>query len=253
MKILALLMTLFSLCAIASEDKKKLSHESQFSLIQTGGNTELETYNLKTLTTYQHNKRIYSLGGHYTLGTSVVPDPDDANDTIKQESARNWDANFKYEQELSKHLNGFLSLQIEGNEFAGFKQRNNYDLGARYKLKDTDKIKSSLEAGYRHTTEKTVERNDDDEDVFEDNKARFAYTMEHFIREHLSYKFWTEYIYNFTRPEDYLINMEPSLNFTLTDILSLQTSYKAMYDNDPATEGNKYLDWVYTTSIIAKF
>jgi putative salt-induced outer membrane protein YdiY len=247
------LLLLLTLIIVNDSFSAEWNNESELSVIQTGGNTKLETYNFSTLTKYQHLKSIYTLGGHYTLGTAVVTDSDDSTQTVKKESARNWDAHTKYEQVLSEILNGFVAIKIEGDEFSGYKQRDNYDLGAKYKLHDDSKMKSHIELGLRYTIEKTVERNSDDEDIFNDNKMRSLYEIDQELNPGLSYKFWIEYVYNFSRPEDYLINLEPSLSFSLNNIFSLKLSYKGSYDNEPASTGNEYLDWKYTTGLLAKF
>lgn len=48
----------------------KFSNESEISVIQTGGNSTVETYNGKTTSQWVNAKNIYSFGGHYTLGKS---------------------------------------------------------------------------------------------------------------------------------------------------------------------------------------
>lgn len=248
-----LILLICMLPALVLAQNSKWSTETELSTVQTGGNTELQTYNLNTESELKTEKRVYSFGGHYTLGTGQVEDPNDSTKTVTEETARNWDVHAKYEQVLSKKFNGFIKTMYEGNEFAGIKQRENADLGAKYKIHEMDDFQSSIGLGYRQTIEKTTVRNDDGDDVFNDQKGRFFYQLNHKIKEGLSYKFWTEYIYNFTRPEDYLINFEPSVSFAINNTFSFKTSYRGMYDNDPAVGVEDYLDWTYTNSIIAKF
>lgn len=248
-----LIVLICMLPIIAFSQDSKWSNETELSTVQTGGNTNLQTYNLNTESELKKTKRVYGFGGHYTLGTGEVEDPNDATKTVTEETARNWDVHAKYEQVLSKKFNGFVKAMYEGNEFAGIKQRENADLGAKYKIHEGDDFQSSVELGYRHTTERTTARNDEGKDVFDDQKGRLYYELKHIVKEGLSYKFWTEYIYNFTRPEDYLINFEPSVSFAINNTFSFKTSYRGMYDNDPAVGVEEYLDWTYTNSIIAKF
>jgi putative salt-induced outer membrane protein YdiY len=249
MKILLLLCLSFS--AIGQESK--WSNESELSIVQTGGNTSLETYNLKTQSSLKRDKRIYSAGGHYTLGAGEVEDKNDSTKKVKEETARNWDAHAKYEQVLSHKINGLFAIMFEGDEFSGYKQRENYDLGLKYKIDQGEQFSSFFELGFRFTTERTLNRDTDNEDVFNDNKGRLYYELKKDSKTGLSYKFGTEYIKNFTRSEDYLVNFEPSIAFTLTDTFSVKMAYKGMYDNEPAIEGNEYMDWQYTTALLAKF
>jgi len=249
MKMFLLLLVPF----IAMAQDKKWSNESELSIVQAGGNTSLETYNLKTESSLKKTKRVYSLGGHYTLGNGEVVDQTDSTKKVKEETARNWDAHARYEQILSETFDGFFGVMYEGNEFSGFKQRENYDLGGKYKLHTGDDFNSFFELGFRYTTERALVRDVNNEDTFNDYKGRLYYELNHAVHSGLSYKFWTEYVKNFTRSEDYLINFEPSMAFTINSSFSLKLAYKGMYDNQPATVGNKYLDWAYTTSLLAKF
>jgi putative salt-induced outer membrane protein len=224
----------------------KYSNESELSLVQTGGNSSVETYNAKTLNKWEGQKRLYTVNGHYTLGMSEQNDE-------KVESARNWSGRGKYEQVLTEHINGFASLQYEGDEFAGYKQRENTDLGGKYIITKSDRFNSFAELGFRYTTERRTSRNDDNEDTFNFSKGRAYYEIAVQLHETLSYKLWIEYLPNFTEPEDYMINFEPSISVMLSQMFSLKTAYKAMYDNVPNIEGNKYTDYTFTTSILAKF
>jgi putative salt-induced outer membrane protein len=239
--------------ALATDSVVK--NESELSLIQTGGNSSVETYNLKTESNLKKEKKSYSFGGHYTLGSSEQTDTN--GDKEKIESARNWDFHTRYEQDMSEKFSGFFGLQYEGDEFSGYKQRENIDLGAKYIITKTDKVNSFTELGARYTIERKVLRDDDNEDVFNYTKARLYYEFARKSSESFSYKFWAEYIPNFTESKDYLISFEPSINYVLSNTFSLKTAYKGVYDNEPALDAaknrNEYLDYTFTTSIIAKF
>lgn len=230
----------------------KFSNESEVSIVQTGGNSTVETYNAKTLSKWEKAKRSYSLGGHYTLGTSEQTD-ETTGDTENAESARNWDVNLKYDQKLTKTIDGFAAIQYEGDKFAGYNQRENLDVGLKHIMKNTDKLKTFIEAGARYTIERRVERNEDNEDVLNFTKGRLYYEISHQKNESLSYKFWVEYLPNFTEAQDYMISYEPSIAFVLDGNFSLKTAYKAIYDNEPNVEGNEYTDYTFTTSLLAKF
>ena len=61
---------LLMLLATSTYAQTKYSNESEFSLVQTGGNSNVETYNAKTLNKWEGQKRLYTVNGHYTLGMS---------------------------------------------------------------------------------------------------------------------------------------------------------------------------------------
>lgn len=247
---------LFCISTALFAQESNWTNESELSLIQTGGNSSLETYNTQTEFKLATEKRAYSFGGHYTLGSSEQIDAV-TGDKETIESARNWDGHIRYEQTLSQKMSAFLAVEYEGNEFAGYKQRRNTDLGAKYQIVKTDKVNSFFELGLRHTFEQQLARNTDDEDAFNYSKGRIFYEFSRKSTETLSYKFWTEYLPNFTESEDYLIIFEPSLAFVLSDTFSLKTAYKGFYDNQPsinsAGDRNKYLDYAFTTSLLANF
>lgn len=247
--ILSLLLFLVPALVMA---ETKFSNESEVSIIQTGGNSSVETYNAKTLSKWARTKRTYSFGGHYTLGSSEQTD-EVTGDKETIESARNWDVMAKYEQILSGKLSGYLAIQYQGDKFSGYNQRENLDLGAKYTIKNTDKTKSFAELGARYTIEKRIQEDEDGEDKFNFTKARLYYEIAHKKSESLSYKFWFEYLPNFTDTEDYIITYEPSVAFVLSSTFSLKTAYKAIYDNVPNVEGFKNTDYTFTTSLLAKF
>lgn len=247
MRISSLLICLLFICAAQA----KISTETELSSIQTGGNSTVETYNLKTLSKLAKEKSIFSFGGHYTLSASEQVNAE--GDEEKVESARNWDANAKYEQTMSDSFSGFVGVIVEGDEFSGIKQRENVDLGGKYYFHKTDKTTSFTEVGARYSIERTTKRNEDGEDVFNYTKARLYYEIAHQKSESLSYKFWLEYIPNFTESEDYLVTYEPSVAVALSNMFSMKVAYKAVYDNVPNVEGNENTDYTFTTSLIAKF
>ena len=253
----SMIISIFAFSAKATDQGEsekaayKLSNESELSLIQIGGNTNVETYNGKTLTKYEKEKSVFAVSGHYTVAFYKTVDTD--GDSVTRESARNWDLLGKYERVLSENINGFVGLQYEGDEFSGFKQRENIDFGGKYLLIKTDKVNASIELGARHTIEKNVERDSDDEDVFNYSKARIYFEHAQVYSEALSWKIWIEYLPNFTESEDYLVNYEPSVSFLLSSSFSLKTAYKVTYDNQPNLEGNDKKDYKLTTSLLARF
>ncbi len=249
MKLIVLaLVAAFSLSASA-----QWKNESALSVIKTGGNTRLETYDFNTKHVKKSGNQTYTLGGHYILGTTENRDSSGNFNDNTVETARNWDVFGRFGQDLSSKFSIFAGIQFEGNQFAGFNQRNNYDLGGKYKFVATDKVNSFATLAYRYTTEQLLMRNTDGDTVFNDNKVAAFYQFDKIVREGFSYKVWAEYVYNFTRTEDFLFNIEPSVALAMNDTFSIKVAYKAMYDNQPATEGFEQWDTQFTTSLLARF
>jgi putative salt-induced outer membrane protein YdiY len=238
-KLIAACLVVLSTTAMA-----KLTNETGLSIITTGGNTETETYNLKTESKKTWEKEAVNFGGHYTLGTA-------GKDSV--ETVRNWDVFTKYTHSLTQKLGLFVGAQFEGNTFAGYKQRQNYDGGARYQLIDTDEKKFFTELGLRYTIEQTNDSATENGIVRNDTKGNAYFEWEQVLNENVNYKFWVRYLPNFTRGEDFQINFEPSVNVTLSNTFSLNLAYTGRYDNELNPGAEEYLDWTYTTSLIAKF
>lgn len=233
MKKILLLTLLYAVPAFA-----QLTNESEISLIQSGGNAEAQTSNVRTTNTYNWDKYSAIFGGHYTYG-------ENADDV----SVRNWDINAKSERELSPKVSVVLGEIIEGNRFTDIKARYNSDLGMKYYFDKTDRLKFFTELSYRYTIE---DRYVDPQNTY-DHKGRFYNEYDQKYSDTLQYKFWLEYVPNFSDGRDYFINGEASFTAILNTLLSLKVAYRGMYDNSPANPGLKNYDYMTTTSLVAKF
>ena len=241
MHLLALLfVTLLSFSAFAQDAKPTenfLTHESEASLINAGGNSELQSYNAKTSNKYKFTRDTMGFGGHYTYG--------EAANTL---SARNWDANAKYEWGLTDRLSLILGETVEGNRFQDVKARYNSDLGLKYQLTKTDKNDWFFEGAYRYTVEDRYTA-----DNLYQHKSRTYTEWNHKQSETLQWKLWLEYLPNFSDGHDWMMTGEASMTTILTSIFSLKVAYKGLYDNLPAQPGLKNYDYITTTSLVAKF
>jgi putative salt-induced outer membrane protein YdiY len=217
----------------------EFSHESEVSILTSGGNSEFSTWNLKSRNDYKLVRSIFQLSGHYTYG--------EAGDV---ESARNWDVKLGYERVLKKGWRGFASQQVEGDKFKGIETRYNSDIGAGLVLLDKEKHKIKTELGYRYTVEKHRDSTQADDNF---QKGRAYVENDHQLTETLFFRVWLEYIPNFSEGSDYMINGGSSIQATLTSIFSLKVSYEGNYDNMPSLTSNRKYDYQYTTSLIAKF
>lgn len=233
MKVIIMMALLFSFQALA-----QLTNESEISLIQSGGNSEVQTTNAKTTNTYKWDEDSIVFGGHYTYGENA--------DNV---SVRNWDVLARYEREIQKKLSIVLGEIIEGNRFTSIKARYNSDLGLKYFYTKTDKQIIFTEVSYRYSIE---DRYEPLENTY-DNKARLYNELDHKFSETMQYKVWVEYVPNFTEGKDYLVNGEVSLTAIMNSIFSLKVAYKGMYDNQPAFPGFKNYDYITTTALVAKF
>lgn len=240
MKLGAMLISLIAGSAFA-----QFSHESELGIVSTKGNTEIETYNVKTTNKYLFGGWDTSLGAHYTLGTQV-----EAATGEEIEAARNWDVNARVGHKISGNLSGFLAHKIEGDKFAGFTERNNSDIGLSYSFFRTDTHYWIADIGYRRQITTAVGGPADATD-----RARLYTETENKVNANLTYKFWLELLpaINDAEKNGNQFNFEPSIAATLSDIFSLKLSYKGMYNSVPVGTASEYYDSVFTTSLLAKF
>ena len=228
---LMLIALLFTTSAFA-----QYSNESELTVIMNGGNTEQETWNAKTLNTLVKEKNTFKLGGHYSYGKAD-----------EELNTRNWDFNLRYERALNNKWSAFTAVQREEDFFASLDYRWNYDLGGIYNFFKTDKHKLHAEAGYRRTLVSDLGGRKTN-----GSKLRIysEYTRQH--SESLFFKLWVEALPNLSVSDDWQVNFEPSMNFTMSKMFTLKVAYLHKYDNEPALD-TKNSDYQYTTSLIAKF
>lgn len=229
-----LLLTL----GLSQSQASNFSSEDSVSMNLTGGNTELKTYNLKSLNKYTLNDNIFVLDGKYIYGESK-----------SVRNSESWSIGLRYDRQFNKMLGFYLGEVAEANRFAGFRRRYNTDAGAKYIVLSDDKKSLQTELGYRYSIEKFVDTTLADS---KDSKARLYAEGTYKMKKDLAAKMTLEYLYNFTETEDYLLNLEPSLTVTLTSNFALKTSYVWKYDNLPAPNVGKH-DYTYLLTLIANF
>jgi len=214
----------------------EIKNETELGFKVQGGNTETESYKAKTETELTRETNKYTLGGHYTYGTSR-----------KVIDTRNWSGYLKYGHKLSEKFSLLAGYLIEGDKFKGINDRSNYDLGLGYEIMKTETFTWISEAGYRYT----IQNNTDNTDQ-KDSKGRLYTKADKKLREGMDGVLWVEYLYNFTKTEKWILTFEPSLSFVLTEKLFLKLAYKGIYENQPQVGFKKY-DYEYITSLMAKF
>lgn len=212
------------------------SHESEVSIVNIDGNTKSESYSGKQKTTYKWDKNVLIASARY-LQTK----------TASVETARAWDAGLRYEREISTLWSAYASQGAESDVYAGYVQRDNSDLGAKYQVFKSDIKDWTAEAGFRHTKIRTTTQ----ENAYT-NFGRVFSEYKTQINPSLSFNYWVEYLPNFKESEAYLLNTEASLSVMLSQIFSLKSGYLVKYQNQVAA-GAERADKTFTTSLVAKF
>ncbi|MBT7609758.1 MAG: DUF481 domain-containing protein [Bacteriovoracaceae bacterium] len=232
------LILFFLLSFIIFSANAEFKSEDSASITLTGGNTEFESYALKSLNTFKKDKRSYKLNGGYNYGESS-----------KVRSSENWNIELRYDYALSDHNSLYLGEVAEADRFSGIRRRYNTDLGFKYTFIKSDHIHFLAELGYRYSIEQNI---DQTIALLKDSKGRVYLEGSKTLKSNIKGKFWLEYLPNFSRSQDYLINLEPSLLISLTSVFSMKTAYLWKYNNGPSVGTGKH-DYNYTLTLISNF
>ncbi len=236
MKKLVFLILLSASSALAQE-QNAWSHESEASVVQVGGNTSSESYSIKQKTGYKLETHIFTAAARYLQSK--------AN---QLETAKQWEASLRYEKELGNAIGVFLQQGAESDTYAGYIQRDNSDIGAKYYFsKQPDQVFFS-ELGYRY-----IKTQFTDGETAHSNSGRIFFEYDKKINSSVTAKLWAEYLPNFKEADAYLLNYEPSINVMMSQILSLKVSYLVKYHNKTKILGEKTEDTTFTTALVVKF
>lgn len=210
--------------------------EAEAGAVIVSGNTDSESYNAKAKTTYTQEQNVYTANGRYlkTLSNGL-------------ESARNWEIGIRYERSLTDYLGVFVGQKAESDIFNGYTQRDSTDIGLKYFLIKGDDLNWIAELGYRY--QKTLSTTGD---TTHNNLGRLYTEINKSLEKNLSFKYWLEYLPNFTETDAYLVNTEASLNVMLSSVFSLKLGYLLQYQNMPLL-GSKYSTTTTTMNLVAKF
>jgi putative salt-induced outer membrane protein len=240
---LALCVLLFSMVSFAQEQsaekvevKSPWKNESELSAVIISGNTDSQSTSFKQTSSYtfSHNT-LLAKGRYLTTRTSGV------------NTARAWDATGRYERALSNYWSVYTSYGAESDIFAGYIQRDNLDIGAKYFFIKKEKQELIGESGYRYTHTYSPGSNK------YENFGRLYSQYKQKITETAEGKFWIEYLPNFSNSDAYLLNAEPSLSVSISKIFSVKMSYLMKYQGVVPAGFTEHLDTTYSTALVANF
>lgn len=216
------------------------AHESEVGIATVSGNTTSETYNLKQKTTYAFGLNSLTLTARY-LQSEV--------DGVQ--GSKNWDAAVRYDREVSSRTSIFASHGLESDIFAGYVQRNNYDIGAKYDIAKSDATKWFAELGYRYTYNLFSGPADGRDTI---NHLVRGYTeISQNLSDKTALRFWVEYLPNVEDFGESRVNFEPSIVSQLSDIFSLKTGYLVKYQSEIVAPVTRHADKFLTTALVTKF
>lgn len=232
----------FSFSGAFAEEGKPWKNESQVSAVKTDGNSESESYSIKQATSYTHSKSTHKINGSYLESSSV-----NATTGQDEETARKWDLGVRTERVLNDKWMGLLGYLVESDKYAGYQQKHNTDVGAKYIVAKEEHYEVLSEAGFRY-----IHQNNADGSQNHANAARIYLEGLYKINPTNSTKIWIEHIPNFEESNDYQTNAEASLSSAINTTFSLKVAYLVKSDNLPEP-GKEKTDTTFTTALVAKF
>lgn len=240
----ALLLT--TTLASAQEPAAAWKHESEAAVVTTSGNTETQSYSAKQKTSYTFDSNILALSGSF-LQTR----------TSGTETAKNWDASLRYERTLTADWSLFAQVGAEAAPYSGITQRDNADLGGKYYFIKKPKNEFFAELGARVSRTLTADGTTSTGafklgETKNETMARAYVEYTQPITETVDGKLWVEYLPNFTNPDGYRLNFEPSLYVAMNNMFSLKLAYLSKTDN-AFVDPKKKTDTISTVSLVAKF
>ena len=215
---------------------KRWDHESELALVNIDGNATSESYSAKQKTVYQYLLNSYSLAGHYLRAKSGGT-----------ETSLAWDFTLRFEHAFTDTFSGYLAYGSDAAPYNGYIQHDNSDVGGKYFFIKSEPRTFIGETGYRYT--KNI--GDPKNPYYSFGRVYSEYNE--VVDQTLSYRFWVEYLPNFTDNNVYYINGEPSVSFVLSTYISLRLAYTMKYHNALTLPNEKRMDTTLTSSLVAKF
>jgi putative salt-induced outer membrane protein len=220
------------------------SNESEVGQTTTGGNAESQLVNFRQLSKYTINNKEFKLEGRYLYG--------EANEKL---NVRNWNVKLTYTHNLTERFGFQASQQAEGNPFQGYYERFNTDMGGVYHFRKPKPERKDdytrLEVGLRYSKENRIRFDPNFDSSIA--QTRTAYVFSRKLNQHVIFKEELEMVGNIQSPGRFQASNTMSVQASLNSLFSLKITYILRYDDYLPSQNLKPLDYIYTTSLLAKF
>lgn len=260
----------------AQEEEAPLgwSDVAEFSLLASGGNSEVQTISLRNTAKRLWESATLELaaGGvrAESTATSRVAVGTPTDFTVREIdetslTAENYFVRGRYDREISEKFFWFSGLGWDKNEFAGIESRIGASAGVGHRWFDTDAARFRTDYGVTFT---------DQEDVSGASSSfaglRVSYDYWRRLNDATSYSSALAVDENLDETSDYRADFLNSVSVSMSDRLALKASLQLLYDNQPALtevllvqgdfiDGTRVLaeldnlDSVVTVSLVANF
>ncbi len=237
MRKLLLVFALFLAAPVyADETKPGFSNESEAGIVITAGNSESQSFSFRQLDFYRWDENTLRFDGKYLKTSSQGI-----------ESAKYWLLGLRYERGLVTHLSLFAGENIESDIFAGYLQRYNTDVGAKYYVIQEEAFYLFGEGGYRRAVENRFAGQ------VSQSLLRFYVEANRDWTKTFSTKAGFEYLPNLSISGDYQLNAGLSASAAINEIFALKTGYDLKFRKIPVAPASHNTDTQFTTAIVAKW
>lgn len=227
-----------ALCAENTDEAQRVRDEAEVSFVSTWGNTEITTFSLK-------NRLEVDLTDRDTLrwDASAL-----LSENGGERTAERYATELRLDHSYTERLYSFAYGGWSKDEFKGIDQRVDGGAGAGYRLLDGPKHHLALEGGLACAYE---EYTDGTDDTFPEGRGYAEY--EYRFTEDTSASQSVEVRVNLSDTEDTVVRSVTAVTTSLTEILSLKTSYEVVYDNQPQPATLDETDSMLTVALVVTY
>ncbi len=228
----------------AEEEKaktdKRFSNETNFSLVNTTGNSD-------TLTVAGKNEMKYKFTDKWT-GTWVAGGLYAENNNDK--TAERYFTDLRADYSITERWYAYGLGTWLRDQFAGFDNRVSVGPGVGYKFLIGPKHFLLGETGLNYTIEDYEEKGESTERFIE---GRLFGKYEYAFTEKIKASQSLEYLQSFKDSSTWKLNSVTALVTALTDIMALKVSYSVFYNNDPRPSDLDDTDTILATSLVITY
>lgn len=246
----ALLLT--TAAAIEAQDSVfTWDNATEFSFVTTSGNASSNTLGLKSSLNGTNDVSALKLeiGGvrassNFTDRSAIAAGGDAFTvfeETRTEQSAENYFARSRFDRNLGE--NNFFTFGGAGwerNTFAGFNNRFSFVAGVGDAWIDDETTLFKTDVGGTYTIQKDLDPTPGQSDSF--GGIRATIELRRALSETTEFKSTMIADENLSNTDDLRLDWTSSLSVSLTEGLAFSTSYRLLFDNDPALIGVPVLD-----------
>ncbi len=245
-------LTLGTATAIeAQESAFAWENSTEFSFVTTSGNASSNTLGLKSSLDGKSEVSAlkFELGGiraesNFTDRSAVANGSGGFNITEvtrTEQSAENYFARSRFDRDLGENnFFAFGGAGWERNTFAGFNNRFSFVAGVGDAWVDNDRTLFKTDIGGTYTIQKDVDPTPGAAEGF--GGVRATIELRRALNETTEFKSTMVADENLSNTDDLRLDWTSSLSVSLSEGLAFSTSYRLLFDNDPAQIGVPVLD-----------